>query len=77
MFFIRWTAEEIWDMEEADLEKQRINYITPEILKKFDKKQRLPPTLYDTANRVLLTYSLFLKTMFGMKAPHKRGVDAL
>ena len=38
MVFIRWIAQEIWDMEEADLEKQRINHITPEILKKFHKK---------------------------------------
>ena len=35
--FIRWTAKEIWKMEEAELEKQRINHITPEILKKFQK----------------------------------------
>ena len=43
MVSIRWTAQEIWDMEEAELEKQRINHITPEILKRFQKKQRLPP----------------------------------
>ena len=36
--FIRWTAQEVWDMEEAELEKQRINHITPEILKKIQKK---------------------------------------
>ena len=50
MVFIRWTAQEIWEMEEAEIEKQRINHITPEILKKFQKKQRLPPTSYNTAN---------------------------
>ena len=50
MVFIRCTAQEIWETEEADLEKQRINHNTPEILKRFQKKQRLPPTLYDTAN---------------------------
>ena len=33
--------------------------------------------LYNTANRVLSTYSLFLETFFGMKAPHKQGVDTL
>ena len=55
----------------------RINYITPEALKNFRKKKRLPPTSYDTANWVLLTYSLFLKTFFGMKAPQKRGVDVV
>ena len=38
MVFIRWTAQEFWDMEEAEPEKQRINYITPEVLKKFQKK---------------------------------------
>ena len=38
MFFIHWTAQVIWDMKEAGLEKQRINHITPEILKKFQKK---------------------------------------
>ena len=59
------------------LEKQCTNHITPEILKKFQKKQRLPSTSYDTSNRVLLTYYLFLKTFFGMKAPQKRGVDAV
>ena len=32
MVFICWTAQEIWDMEEYELEKQRINHITPEIL---------------------------------------------
>ena len=32
---------------------------------------------YDTANRVLSIYSLFLKTFFGMKSPHKQGVDAV
>ena len=69
--FIRWNAQEIWDIEEAEPEKQCINHITPEVLKKFHKKQRLPPTSYDTANQVLLTYSLFLKIYFGMKAPHK------
>ena len=31
MGFIHWTPQEIWDMEEADLEKKRINNITPEI----------------------------------------------
>ena len=64
-------------MEEAELEKQRINRITPEIVKKFQKKQRLPPTSYDTASQVLSTYSLLLKILFGMKAPHKQGVDAV
>ena len=37
--FIRWTAQKIWNMEEAGVEKQHINHITPEILKKFQKKQ--------------------------------------
>ena len=32
---------------------------------------------YDTATRVISTYSLFLKTLFGMKAPYKWGVDAV
>ena len=64
-------------MEEDEVEKQRINHITPEILKKFQKKRRLPPTSYDTANRVMSTYSLFLKTFFGMKEPHKRGMDVV
>ena len=32
---------------------------------------------YNTANQVLSIYSLFLKILFGMKAPHKRGVDAV
>ena len=50
MVFIRWTAQEIWDMEEAELEKQCINHITQELLKTFQKKQRLPPTSYVTAN---------------------------
>ena len=77
MVFIRWDGQEIWDMEEAELEKQHINHITPDILKKLQEKQRLPPTSYNTKNWVLSTYSLFLKTFFGMKAPHKQGVDAL
>ena len=64
-------------MEEAELEKQCINHIKPEILKKFQKKQRLPPTSHDTANRVLSTYYLFLKILFGMKAPQKQGMNAL
>ena len=75
MVFIRWTEQEIWDMEEAELEKQLINHITSEILKKFHRKQRLPPTSYDTANRVLSNYSLFLKTLFGRNEPHKQVVD--
>ena len=29
MVFIRWTAQEIWDMKEDELERQRINHITP------------------------------------------------
>ena len=29
MVFVRWTAQEIWEMEEAELEQQRINRITP------------------------------------------------
>ena len=29
MVFIRWTAQEIWEMEEAEIEKLRINHITP------------------------------------------------
>ena len=29
MVFIRWTTREIWEMEEAELEKKRINRITP------------------------------------------------
>ena len=32
---------------------------------------------YDTSNRVLSTYSLFLKIFFGMKAPHKLVVDSV
>ena len=35
--FICWTPQEIWDMEEAELVKQGINHITPEILKFFRK----------------------------------------
>ena len=77
MVFIRCTTQEVWDMEEAELEKQRINHITPEILKKFQKKQRLPPMSYDTENQVLLTYSLFLKTLFVIKASHNQVVDAV
>ena len=50
MVFIRWTAQEIWYIEEAELERELINNITAEILKKFEEKQRLPPTSYDTAN---------------------------
>ena len=37
MVFICWTAQEIWEMEEAELEKQLINHITSEILKFFQK----------------------------------------
>ena len=37
MVFICWTAQKIWDMEETELEKQRINHITTEILKIFRK----------------------------------------
>ena len=48
--FIRWTAQEIWDMEEVEQEKQHINHFTLDILKKLQKKQRLPPMSYDTAN---------------------------
>ena len=29
MVFVRWTAQEIWEMEEAELEQQCINRITP------------------------------------------------
>ena len=29
MVFILWATQEIWDMEEAELEKQRIDHITP------------------------------------------------
>ena len=64
-------------MEEAEIEKQRNNHLTPYILKKFEKKQRLPPTSHDTANQELSTYYLFQKTLFGMKATHKQGVDAV
>ena len=32
---------------------------------------------YDTENRVLSTYYLFLKILFGVKAPHKRAMDAV
>ena len=35
MVFIRWTAHNILEMEEAELEKQRINHITTKILKMF------------------------------------------
>ena len=35
MVFIRWTAQNIWDMQEAELDKQCINHIMPEILKTF------------------------------------------
>ena len=31
--------------------------------------------MYDNANRLLLNYSLLLKTLFGKKAPQKRGVN--
>ena len=37
MVFIRGNAQEICDMEEANLEKQGINHITPEILKSLIK----------------------------------------
>ena len=37
LVFIRWTTQEIWDMEEDEKEKQRINRITLEILEKFEK----------------------------------------
>ena len=56
MIFICWNTQEIWDMEEAGIEKQHINHITLEILYKFVKKQRLTPRSYDTTNRVLSTY---------------------
>ena len=54
MVFFCCTAQEIWDMEEAELEKQCINNITPEILKKFQGKQRLPPTRKLSAIDLLL-----------------------
>ena len=43
----------------------------------FWEKQHPPPISYDTSNRVLSTYFLFLKKIFGMKASHKRGMDAV
>ena len=33
--------------------------------------------MYYTTNRVLSTYSLFLRTLFEMKAPNKHGMDAV
>ena len=38
MVFIRWNSQEIWDMEDNYLEKQRINNFNPEILKFFEGK---------------------------------------
>ena len=56
--------------------KNNASIISPQKFWNFlRKKQRLPPTLYDTANRVLSTYSLFLKTLFGIKETQKRGRD--
>jgi hypothetical protein len=75
MTFIRWNAQEIYDMEEEEEERHKITYATPEMLKKFAKKQRLPPTSYDTGNRVLSTYSLFLKILLGTRSPHRKGVE--
>ena len=75
MAFIRWNAQEIYDMEDKEEERHKINQVTPEMLKKFSKKQRLPPTTYDTGNRVLSTYSLFLKILLGTRSPHRKGVE--
>ena len=59
MVFIRWTAHETWEMEEADLEKQLINHLTPENLKKFQKKT---PTSNVILHRKLSAVDLFLIT---------------
>ena len=50
MVFIGWNAQKIWDIEETELEKQAINHITPDILKKFQRKHHLLPTSYNTKN---------------------------
>ena len=75
MIFIRWTAQEIYDMEEEEEERHKITHVTAEMLKKLAKKQRMPPTTYDTGIRLLETYSLFLKVLLGTKSPHLKGVE--
>ena len=75
MTFIRWTAQEIYDMEEEEEERHKITHVTAEMLKKLAKKQRMPPTSYDTGIRVLATYSLFLKVLLGTRSPHRKGVE--
>ena len=57
MVSIRWIAQEVWGMEEAKLEKQRINHITPEILKRFRKKK---PTSNVIRHRKSSAVDLFL-----------------
>ena len=76
MVFIHWTEKEIRDVEEAELENNA-SIISPQKFWKVSEKKRLPPTSYDTSNQVLLNYALFLKTLFGTKAPHKRGVESV
>ena len=58
MVFIRWTAQEIWEMEEAALEKHRINYIIPKILKSFREKKS--PTSNVIRHSKSSTANLFL-----------------
>ena len=56
MVFICWTTQEIWDVDEADLEKQRIKHTTPEILKSLRNKT---PTSNVAQHRKLSDVDLF------------------
>ena len=60
MVFIRWTTKEIWEMEEVELEKQRINHINPEILKTFQKTRK--PTFNVIRHTKSSAVDLFLVT---------------
>ena len=77
MLFIRRTAKQISEYEEEELAWKATKTPTIEELKKRLKAERLPPTNLDTANKVLTTYSLVLKILFGNKSAHKFGLDEI
>ena len=77
MVFICWTTQELWDMEKAELERHRINHITPEIMKKFQKKTT--PTSNVIRHSISSDLDLFLvpENIFWNEGATQTGVDSV
>ena len=77
MLFNCWTAHEIWDIEEAELEKTMHQSYLPKNYDSFSKNTTPTSNIVRHRKSSAVNLSLVPEAIFGMKIPQKWGLDTV